>query len=207
MVRTFSEYVELRDHQEYELLKAQILREVAEAGTATAATPATPGAEGEAPPSTGGLSSEDVDKGLDAIKLTMDAWGFEQFTGWIGDLISGTISAGQALWKWFRKKPEEAKGHGMDAAISLVSAIPFGDVAKLLKLRHGPKYARAFIKAAKPVKQAAGAAKAQRFTQKTGQYGLPTSSKAQQMQQKYGSPPAWLGQQQQPAAAPVATAV
>lgn len=181
MTRQFSEYVDLRDQQEYELLKSQILREVE-----------------EAPAGAGGLSGKDVDKGLDAAKLALDVWGLEPTTGWIGDLSSAGISSLQAIYKWMKNKPEEARSHGLDAGISLVSIIPFADFVKLAKARKGAKAAKAALKIARPVKGAVGAAKAARVAQRAGQFGLPVPGRAQQAAAKYGGPPAML--QQQPAA-------
>jgi hypothetical protein len=176
MTRQFSEYVDLRDQQEYELLKAEILREVEEA----------------APAGARGLSGEDVEKGLDAAKLALDVWGLEPTTGWIGDLSSAGISTLQAVYKWFQNKPEEARSHGLDAGISLVSTIPFADFVKLAKARKGAKAARGVLKVARPVKGAIGAAKAARVSQRAGQFGLPVPVRAQQAAAKYGPPPRQL---------------
>ena len=132
---SFTEYALQRDEQEYKCLKARLLRE-------------QDGIYG----GVFGLTDTQIDAGLDAIKLGLDAWGLEQFTGWIGDLISGGISALQGGWKLYKGDKAGAADHGLDAAISLVSAIPMGDIAKLLKLRYGPKYAKMFIKAGRTAK-------------------------------------------------------
>jgi hypothetical protein len=99
-------------------------------------------------------SNGQVEQGLDALKLALDIWGFEPMTGWVGDAASGTISLGQALYKASRGQPGVGN-HLLDAATSLVSIVPFGDIVKLLKLRYGPKYAQMAIKFARPIKGAA----------------------------------------------------
>lgn len=170
---TFSEYCTLRNEQEYEALKAQILKEYA----ANQAAPAPAAGQNGQQIYGGvmGLTDQQIDAGLDAIKLGLDAWGLEQFTGWIGDLISGGISGAQAGWKWYKGDNAGAASHALDAGVSLVSAIPLGDIAKLIKLRHGPKYAQMFIKAGKLARTGAkthrAGAKLQRQANVAGTFG------------------------------------
>ena len=99
------------------------------------------------------VQNKNTEDGLLGLKLALDVWGLEPTTGWIGDLASGAISLGQALHKAITKKPG-ASSHLADAAISLVSTIPFADVVKLLKLKHGSKYAELATKLAKPLQNA-----------------------------------------------------
>jgi hypothetical protein len=144
MKMLFSEYLALEDQRAHEALLAEI--------------------------AASGLSEDQVNTGLDAIKLGLDAWGFEQTTGWIGDLLSAAISGGQSAWHWFKGNPEASKQYGVDAAVSLVSAVPFGDVAKLIKARHGPKYARKFIQVARLAKTKAKEKKIDRMGQRSQEF-------------------------------------
>jgi hypothetical protein len=108
-----------------------------------------------------GLSRQNVELGLDAIQLGLDAWGLEQFTGWIGDLINTGISTGRAVHGAFTGG--KTKDHATNALISLVSVLPFGDIAKILKVKKGPQVAKGFIKAARGAKDVAKAQKMQRM--------------------------------------------
>ena len=119
----------------------------------------------------GGFTPEQIDMALDGITTALDAWGLEQLTGWIGDLLSAGLSAGRGAVKLYQGDKSRAAGHGIDAAASLISAIPLGDVAKLIKLRKGSNYARLFIKAAKPARAAAKTHKAGRQAQRAGGMG------------------------------------
>lgn len=170
---SFSEYVAERNEAEYELFKVQVLIE-----------------QNDTYGGAFGLSDNQIDAGLDALKLGLDAWGLEQFTGWIGDLISGGISAAQGAWKYYKGDKTGAAQHGMDTAISLVSAIPMGDIAKLLKLRYGAKYAKLFAKAGRAARTGAKAGKAARQTARAanvaGQFGSHVSNRAQQAGQQVG---------------------
>jgi hypothetical protein len=186
MMKTFAEYCHLRNEQEYELLKSQVLKEYGQAAQAPAPAMGQQGAQqgGQIYGNVAGLNDQQIDAGLDAIKLGLDAWGFEQFTGWIGDLISGGISGAQAGWKMFRGDKAGAADHALDAGVSLVSAIPLGDIAKLIKLRHGPKYAKMFIKAGKTARLTGNAhkqaKKGQRAANVTGTFGQGAVHGAQQ---------------------------
>jgi len=179
---TFSEYIALRNEQEYNSLKVQIIKEYGQMAPA----PANAGAgQGQSVYGNfGGMNDQTIDAGLDAIKLGLDTWGLEQFTGWIGDLVSGGISAAQAGVKAYRGDMAGAKGHALDAGVSLVSAIPLGDIAKLIKLRHGPKYANMFIKAGKMARTGAKAhqvaQKVNRTTNVANTFGPNVANQAQQ---------------------------
>lgn len=97
---------------------------------------------------------QNVEYGLEALKLALDTWGLEPTTGWIGDASSGTISLGQAIYKGLAGKPGAAN-HMTDAAISAISIVPFGDIVKLLKFKYGAKYGTLAAKFARPIKDAA----------------------------------------------------
>lgn len=115
------------------------------------ATPATT-------PATTMTNNQKVEYGLDVLKLALDVWGLEPTTGWIGDAASGMISLSQAVYKAMRGKPGAGQ-HAVDAVISLISMVPFGDVVKLLKLRYGPKYAQLALRFARPLKTLATSSK------------------------------------------------
>lgn len=81
---------------------------------------------------------EKKDDAFGGIKLMLDLVGLVDPTG-IADLASGGISLAQGIGKLV--KGEEGAGqHFIDAAISGISAIPGGDVAKAGKLRHLAKF-------------------------------------------------------------------
>jgi hypothetical protein len=85
-------------------------------------------------------------KTLETTKFVLDMAGVVDPTG-IADLTSAGISLGQGVSK-MAKGEEGAGQHFIDAAISGVSALPFGDIAKLGKLRKGKKAATGGAKAA-----------------------------------------------------------
>jgi len=103
-------------------------------------------------------TAKTIEDGLSGLKLALDVWGLEPTTGWVGDAASGTISLGQAIYKGLSGKPGMAN-HLVDAAISAVSIIPFGDVVKLIKLKYGTKYAMIAAKHAREIKTAASMAR------------------------------------------------
>lgn len=130
------------------------------------------------------LDSQKINAGLDAIQLALDTWGLEPFTGWIGDLTNAGISSGRAIHagvtggNW--------KGHTLDAAISLVSTLPFGDIAKLLKARHGAKYAKMFIQAARWAKTGAKTQKATTNVRRTSNIAATFGDQFGRRQQPVG---------------------
>lgn len=78
------------------------------------------------------------DDAFGGIKLMLDLVGLVDPTG-LADLASGGISLAQGIGKLV--KGEEGAGqHFVDAAISGISAIPGGDLAKAGKLRHLAKF-------------------------------------------------------------------
>ena len=168
-MKTFAEYCHLRNEQEYKFLKTKVLKEYGQ--LAPAQTAPASGQGDQIYGGVAGLSDQQIDAGLDAIKLGLDAWGFEQFTGWIGDLISGGISGAQAGWKLYKGDKAGAADHALDAGVSVVSAIPLGDIAKLIKLRHGPKYAKMFVKAGKMARSGAGTHRSMKQGQRMANVG------------------------------------
>ncbi len=81
---------------------------------------------------------EKKDDAFGGIKLMLDLVGLVDPTG-LADLASGGISLAQGIGKLARGE-EGATGHFVDAAISGISALPMGDVAKAGKLRHLAKF-------------------------------------------------------------------
>lgn len=81
---------------------------------------------------------EKKDDAFGGIKLMLDLVGLVDPTG-LADLASGGISLAQGIGKLV-KGEEGATDHFVDAAISGISAIPGGDVAKAGKLRHLAKF-------------------------------------------------------------------
>lgn len=75
---------------------------------------------------------KDVDKIVDAIQYTLDIVGLEPTIGSIADGSNAIISLLRAA---LSKETDESKKHLLNAAISAVSVIPFGDLVKLIKLR------------------------------------------------------------------------
>jgi len=74
-------------------------------------------------------NSDDV---IDAIQYALDVVGLEPSIGSVADATNVVISL---LRTALSKEKDEAKKHLLNAAISAVSIIPFGDLAKLIKLR------------------------------------------------------------------------
>lgn len=96
-------------------------------------------------------NSEDV---IDAIQYALDIVGLEQTVGSIADASNSVISLLRAA---LAKEKDEKKKHLLNSAISAVSIIPFGDLAKLIKLRvlRKPavkllKFVKKYLKSAKP---------------------------------------------------------
>jgi hypothetical protein len=115
------------------------------------------------PPPTPGKSSSNLDR----LKFGLDIAGIFDPTG-LADLGSAGISVYQGVSK-AAKGEEGAGGHFVDAGISLVSMLPFGDVAKLGKLRHVPKVQEAAAKLGQKAPKLQEAAS--KFGAKAGQAG------------------------------------
>jgi hypothetical protein len=86
---------------------------------------------------------------LDTIQNALDIAGLEPTVGTGADIVNTVISGLRAA---FSKTSDERKKHIINAAISGVSTLPFGDVIKLLKLRKSKKVARLAVKGAKGLK-------------------------------------------------------
>ena len=99
--------------------------------------------------------------GLDALQATLDVAGIEPTVGTIADISNAIISTGRAVFDKGRRSE-----HVFNAMISLVSMIPFADVAKLLKARQYARVAKGVVKVGqtigKPVQGAARQFKQQR---------------------------------------------
>jgi len=75
---------------------------------------------------------KDIDKTIDAIQYALDIAGLEQTIGSVADGTNAVISLLRAA---LTQETNEKKKHLLNAAISGVSVIPFGDLAKLIKIR------------------------------------------------------------------------
>lgn len=91
------------------------------------------------------LLEEDVEinNALDVIQTSLDVAGLDPTltVGTIADGANGVISLLRAA---FAKEKDERKKHLINAGISAISLVPFGDVAKVLKAR---KFLRPLAKA------------------------------------------------------------
>ena len=89
-----------------------------------------------------GMEDVDIDRGdsnkwnnWDKLQLGLDVAGIEPTVGTIADGANVVISVVRGLNAAYEGERDQTKRHAINAAISAVSLIPFGDVAKLLKLR------------------------------------------------------------------------
>lgn len=80
------------------------------------------------------------------IQTALDVIGLDPTIGTAADATNAVISVLRAA---IAKEPDARKKHLLNAAISLVSVMPLGDVAKLIKLRKGRKLATKGFKAAR----------------------------------------------------------
>ena len=72
---------------------------------------------------------------LDKLQVALDVIGFEPTVGTAADASNSVISALRSAAAIARRDGDTAKQHAIDAGISAISMIPFGDVAKIAKLR------------------------------------------------------------------------
>jgi hypothetical protein len=77
-------------------------------------------------------NKKDIDNILDGIQYLLDVIGLEQTVGAFADGSNAAISLFRAA---LADEKDETKKHLLNAAISSVSVIPFGDIAKIIKLR------------------------------------------------------------------------
>jgi hypothetical protein len=76
---------------------------------------------------------------LDKLQVALDVIGFEPTVGTVADATNSVISALRSAAAIARRDGDKAKEHAVNAGISAISMIPFGDVAKLVKLRKARK--------------------------------------------------------------------
>lgn len=86
---------------------------------------------------------------LDTIQSALDIAGLEPTIGTGADIANTIISGLRAA---FSKTSDERKKHILNAAISGVSILPFGDIMKLLKLRKSKKVSKLAIRGARGLK-------------------------------------------------------
>lgn len=87
---------------------------------------------------------------LNTIQNALDVAGLEPTVGTFADGANSVISLLRAA---AAKEPDQRKKHMINAGISSISMVPFGDVAKLLKFRKVPKTAvKGFIKGSRGIK-------------------------------------------------------
>ena len=99
---------------------------------------------------------------LDKLQLALDVIGFEPTVGTAADAANSVISALRSAAAIARKDGDSAKQHAIDAGISAISMIPFGDVAKIAKLR---KYRKPAVQIARFAKTAGKGAQLRRRQQ------------------------------------------
>lgn len=90
---------------------------------------------------------DDIDNIVDGLQYALDILGIEPTIGTVADATNSIISILRAA---LEKETDNKKKHLLNAAISAVSMIPFGDLVKLIKLRVLRKPA---VKLAKFIKQ------------------------------------------------------
>ena len=88
---------------------------------------------------------------LDKLQAALDVIGFEPTVGTAADASNAVISALRSASAIARRDGDTAKQHAIDAGISAISMIPFGDVAKIAKLR---KFRKPAVSAARLAKDA-----------------------------------------------------
>ena len=120
---------------------------------------------------------EEESSKLDKLQLALDVAGIEPTVGTVADGANAIISALRLASAAARKDKDAAKEHAINAGISVVSLIPFGDIVKLAKLR---KLRKPLVKGAKQVKQAGLAAKADRAAHSSAQL-VGNEEKSQQV--------------------------
>lgn len=108
---------------------------------------------------------EKADNALDMVNLALDAAGIADPSG----VADGTNAAIYAIRAISAKEPDAMKRHMLDALISAVSAIPFGDLAKLLKARKMKTGAKTVAQIGRPLRTAAHGMRQDRFDSQMGQ--------------------------------------
>lgn len=86
---------------------------------------------------------------LDKLQLALDVIGFEPTVGTAADASNAVISALRAGSAAARGEGNLAKQHTIDAGISAISMVPFGDVVKIFKLRKARRVAMKGARVAK----------------------------------------------------------
>jgi len=86
---------------------------------------------------------------LDKLQLALDVIGFEPTVGTAADASNAVISALRAGSAAARGEGNLAKQHTIDAGISAISMVPFGDVVKIFKLRKSRRVAMKGARVAK----------------------------------------------------------
>jgi len=72
---------------------------------------------------------------LNKIQVALDVIGFEPTVGTAADFINAALSALRAAGAAARLDGKASLEHIIDSGISAISMIPFGDIAKIGKLR------------------------------------------------------------------------
>lgn len=123
-------------------------------------------------------ATNDQETALDDLQAMLDVAGIIPSVGIAPDVLNALIYAGRAY-----QDPDKRKQHAINSVISLVSAMPFGDIAKLLKARQYNKTAKGFVKfgqnIGKPLQVAARRLKDLRGNPQMNQQAIssnPTSS-------------------------------
>jgi len=108
---------------------------------------------------------------LDKLQVALDVIGFEPTVGTVADASNAVISALRSAAAIARRDGDTAKQHAIDAGISAISMIPFGDVAKIAKLRKFRKPLTTGLRRVKSVGKKAQADRRRQSAKQIASYG------------------------------------
>ena len=108
---------------------------------------------------------------LDKLQAALDVIGFEPTVGTAADASNSVISALRSAAAIARRDGDTAKQHAIDAGISAISMIPFGDVAKIAKLRKVRKPLTTGLRRVKSVGKKAQADRRRQSVQQIASFG------------------------------------
>jgi len=108
---------------------------------------------------------------LDKLQVALDVIGFEPTVGTAADASNSVISALRSAAAIARRDGDTAKQHAIDAGISAISMIPFGDVAKIAKLRKVRKPLTTALRGVKSVGKKAQADRRRQSAKQIASYG------------------------------------
>jgi len=110
-------------------------------------------------------NTSNVSSNLDKLQIALDIAGLEP-TQTLGAILDGANAVISLLRAAAAKEPDQIKKHLINAGISAVGVVPFGDVVKLLKLKGAAKpILKTVIKGAMLAKNYSKLQKQQRIVQ------------------------------------------